>query len=134
MPELTPDHGRGSLAHGYVEGECDDWCNNVACRKGPLRSDPRTGDRAGLEVVAVRRSRSRTPGLSGGVVMDEPTLSLTRTGEENGRIVGVLTTPDGVFQIRATPAAWAETVRDVAAGRNPMLLDTLLTNPREETT
>jgi hypothetical protein len=29
-----PLHGRGSLAHGYVEGACDDWCNNVACRDG----------------------------------------------------------------------------------------------------
>jgi hypothetical protein len=59
-------------------------------------------------------------------------LSLTRTGEENGRIVGILTTPDGGFRLTATPAAWAESEADVAAGRNPMLLDTLLTSPREE--
>lgn len=32
--ERHPEHGRGSLGHGYVEGSCNDWCNNVACRAG----------------------------------------------------------------------------------------------------
>lgn len=31
-----PIHGVGSLGHGYVEGECDDRCNNGQCRAGEL--------------------------------------------------------------------------------------------------
>lgn len=49
-------------------------------------------------------------------------LTLEQTGVEGNLIVGILTSPDGTWQIKASPSAWADLQRDVAAGRNPVVL------------